>query len=379
MSHSELALTWDELLNRSRDNADLSERERRDAVQAFTELKDVFEDRFFTIQHPLFAFFFDRSAWRCEWAIWFANFLRTIKQHPDFLALIRDLRDPSKYSERMTILNIVELLLWARFSFSLDKAVTINCVEKKPDLFVQLDAGDPGFFIEVSSLSSSQKQREADDVFHAVTDVLFHYIHLLDYSGYMERSLDSSELGEVLQKVQAAAEKVVSDSGFETLDITEVIQLALAAKSEKEALKNWATAYGIEPCEFSGPPDNAQEIARIFRKLKEENKQVPPDRTNVVVIYSHLFSTPPRDLRSFEQFVDCLEDKLLNHSHIGYLVLLFNWIGGNNDGVLHCRDHINNRLAARPMPPLVEERFRNAFVRAGSSTFSQSPNHLQSP
>lgn len=65
-----LKLTWDDLRERARNHTDLSEDKKRDAVLAFDVLQGIFGTPFFDDkQHPLFWFFFDRSGWRCEWAM----------------------------------------------------------------------------------------------------------------------------------------------------------------------------------------------------------------------------------------------------------------------------------------------------------------------
>jgi hypothetical protein len=93
---SDLTLSWSDLRERACNHNELSADQRRDAVLAFETLEDIFGTRFFNNkQHPLFFFFFDRSGWRCEWAIWFASFLTSIDQHPDFQRLIQELKTPS--------------------------------------------------------------------------------------------------------------------------------------------------------------------------------------------------------------------------------------------------------------------------------------------
>jgi hypothetical protein len=388
MSHSELMLTWDQLRERSEVHTELTEAERCEAARAFTDLKRIFNDQFFDMRHPLFLFFFDRSGWRCEWATWFAGFLNSVSKHPDFPRLVRELQDPLLYGERMTVLYTVDILLSAGFSFSLDPEITVNGKPKKPDIFVQLNEQDRGFFIEVTSLSSSEKQREADAVFHTITNALLPFMAHLDYSGHLERILSPVHLQEILQKVQLAAKKAAGETGFETVEIEGVIRLALAAKSQRTLLDDWALARGLEPCSFLGPGADVSEISRISRTLKEEQIQLPADRANVVVIYSHFFTMPPRDEASFEQWVNRLEEEVFKYSHIGYLLLIFSWTGGNDSGVIQFRDHFcvnrrrfyfdceaimifKNRFVATPMPSAVEVRFRDAFVQAGAVPIKQ--------
>jgi len=360
---------------------ELTEAERREAAAAFADLKQIFSDQFFDIRHSLFPFFLDRSGWRCQWAIGFATLLKSISRHSDFSRLINDLREPSKFDERMEVLSIVDILLSAGFSFALDTQISINGRPKKPDIFVQLDQSDPGFYIEVTSLIPSEKEREANDVFHAITDALLPFICQLDYSGRLERILAPPHLQEILQTVQSAARKAANETGFESIEIKGVITLALAAKAQRDELDNWARKRGLEPRSFAGPSVDVSEIARISRTLKEEQVQVPPDRTNVVVIYSHFFAMPPADATSFEQYVHLLEEAVFKYSHIGYFNFDIQMARGKRQRCHSMsRSHLcqppaisfdsdatmlfKNRFADKPMPAMAEEKFRNAFIKS---------------
>jgi hypothetical protein len=378
----DLILTWEELRERARKHTDLSEDNRRDAVLAFDTLQGIFGTSFFDDKkHPLFWFFFDRSGWRCEWAIWFAKFLKSLDQHPDFADLIHDLKIAIFYGERMSILNIVEILLPLGFSFRLDSQIDVNGGPKMPDLFVKLDASDPGFFVEVTRLKRSQKQKEADDVFDALWGGLFMFCPLSGCSGRLERVLASAHLQEIKRQVETTVKGAQDKGGFETLEIAGVIQFGFATESHIEKLEKWATARGMKVGELSGPGANVDEFERISSKLKEKIKQVPSDRANVIVLYPHLFAMPPKETGEFAAFVHALEDLVYKHTHIGYLILIFSWTGGNDNAVIRYRDHIcvnrrwlyfncnsmmliKNRFASKPMLPSVEERFLRAFMQS---------------
>ena len=378
-----LTLTWDGLRERARNHNDLSDDNKREAVLAFDALQGIFGNSFFDDKkHPLFFFFFDRSGWRCEWAIWFARFLESLNQHADFSRLVHELKNPDLYHERMSILKIVEILLPVGFSFRLDSQININGVPKKPDLFVQLDSGDPGFFIEVTALGPSQKEREARVAFDELWGHSFMLYPLTNCAGRLQRVLAPLHLQEIKQQIQTLVKKAQSETGFETLEIPGTLQFAFATEAQDERLHKWAQARGMEAGQLSGPGVNVEEFDRISFKLEKELKQVPPDRANVVVLYSHLFTMPPRDTAAFSKFVHALEDVVYKHAHIGYLILIFSWTGGSDNAVIRYHDHIcvnrcqlyfncnsmmliKNRFTAKPMQPTVEEKFLKAFMQSG--------------
>lgn len=372
-------VSWDILHQRALVHEALTESERLAAADAVMELKSILGEQLFESKHSLVGFFINRAAGPLKWAIWFAKVLTAIRQHPDFDRLVADLRKPDKFGERMTILNISDILSAAGFTFTLDKEIQINGKPKKPDLLVQLNDADPGLFIEVTTLGASEKEREANDVFRAISDTLWRSFGLLHYSGRVERILSPRHLDEVLQKVQAMVIKAHNETGFETLKIDGVICLAVATAAKAAEMENWAKSQGLQPNQFCGPRVEVSEMDRLSFKLKTEQVQLPPDRTNVVVIYTHLFQHSPNTPESFGALANAIEDAVYRHSHIGYLVLVFSWIGVNSKESYRLRDHLcinrerfghmcqtfmlfKNRFAAKPMPSAIEEKFLEAFM-----------------
>lgn len=186
-SMNDLKVTWDDLRDRVRSHDDLSGDKKKKAIAAYDALENVFGESFFDRQHPLFWFFLDRSGWRHEWDIWFAEVLMSLKAHPDYEFLIQQLKTPGFFDERMTVLKIAELLSGAGFIFRFDSPVLISGVQKEPDLLVQLTPADAGFFLEVSRHYPSEKQIEADQAFEQLFIIHFHW-PLARCCDHLERS-----------------------------------------------------------------------------------------------------------------------------------------------------------------------------------------------
>jgi hypothetical protein len=376
-----LKLTWDDLRGRASEQTELSGDKRRDAVAAFDTLQRIFGNSFLQKDHSLFFHFFDRSPWRCEWAIWFAGFISSLEKHPDFSRLVHELKNPRFFGERMTILEIVEILLSVGFIFRLDSPININGVPKKPDILVQLEPADPGFFIEVTTLRPSQKQWEADKAFDELWGYRSMVFPLERCAGLLERTPTSFELQKIKQQVHATIWKAENETGFETLEVPGLIKFAYARDLNSQDLEQWATAHGLKAAQLSMAGPDVDEFNRIARKLREKIRQVPSDRANVIVIYPHLFAMPPRDSAEFSGFVNVLEATVRKHVHIGYVIIIFTWTGGNDNAVIRFGDHIcvnrrwlyfncnsmmliKNRNAAKLMSPATEERFLRAFIES---------------
>jgi len=299
-------LTWDDLRDRARNEKDLSADQRQDAVVAFNTLERIFGNALLDKNHSRFFFFFDRSAWRAEWAIWFAKFISSLEQHPDYSRLIHELKNPWFYGERMTILRVVEMLLAVGFMFRLDSPISINNVLRKPDILVQLDRLHPGFYIEVTTLGQSEKELEACRAFDELWGIRSMMFPVERCSGILERTPTSVELQEIKQQINATKWKAENETGFETLEVPGLIKFACAKESNDQRLELWATTNGMKVSQLAMAGTDVDEYIRIARKLREKMKQVPADRANVIVLYSHMFAKPPRDLATFAAYVNPL-------------------------------------------------------------------------
>jgi hypothetical protein len=122
----DIKLSWTDLRSRAQNHDELLDDTKRKAIAAYDKLENVFCESLFDRQHPLFWFFVDRSGWRHEWAIWFAELLASLKAHPDYEFLVQKLKKPDFFSERMTVLKIAELLSAAGFLLRFDTPVLIG-------------------------------------------------------------------------------------------------------------------------------------------------------------------------------------------------------------------------------------------------------------
>jgi hypothetical protein len=72
---------------------------------------------------------------------------------------------------------------------------------------------------------------------------------------------------------------------FQELIIPETIELCIASYDDHSRAKEWAVSRGLREADMvTGAPILSDEIARARAKLKTEAKQLPPDKTTVVII-----------------------------------------------------------------------------------------------
>ncbi|MDB6019623.1 MAG: hypothetical protein JWR19_4112 [Pedosphaera sp.] len=372
-------LDWDALCKQSEDQTDLSENERRAAIEAFANLKRIFAGKFFDINHPLYYFFINRAPWTKQWAVWFCKVLQSLEAHPDFQALIADLESPLRHGERMTVLSMVERLLRAGFTVRFDPAVPVKGIQKKPDLLVQLASNTPGFFIEISGLHPSSKQREAHDVarqfFNALTPDMFGGC----YSGRIERILAPMHLAEVLDDVRATVKSARENAIMQTLEVENVVHVAVGPASAENEIRVWAAQRGMKPNELTGPAYSVPELDRLAGKLRDKQEQLPSGMPNVIVLHPHIFSANPGTFEHFKEIVESFEEQVYRYPQVAFVALVFEGMMFNPNPLHKLRDHfcinrrrmdfvcdatilMKNRFANPPMAPDLEARFLDAFL-----------------
>jgi hypothetical protein len=313
-----------------------------------------------------------------DWTIDFSQFLRSLEQHPNFESIIKGLKNPGLYYERMTVLDFAKFLFQAGFEIRFDKGVDINGTSKKPDLFVQTLEKGSEFYVEISELFVSDKEREANDVFHKVIDLFMYYSPRLAYSGRLERILSPKHLEEIMTKIKDILDLASNKQTIQTLEIEGVIRFAAAPLNMEKSIQVWAEQFGMEAHQFSGPSHNTSEISRIAFKLEKEQKQLPASVPNVVIIHCPLLSMEPWTNSYFQSVANAVEEAVFKYPHIAYVGLISRWQGRNENNIYRWKEHLSlnrsqygflcdslillkNRFAEKPMPKAIEDKFLAAF------------------
>ena len=369
---------WDTLCQRARGRTDISESEKESAIIAFQSLKRIFGGQFFDPRHPLFADFMNQAPWVKKWAAWFAILLSKFESNPDFQQLIMDLKSADRYIERMQVLQVAARLATGGFDIQFDVPVAIQGIQKKPDLLVLLNA-NAYFFVEVSALSSSDKERSANDIARQFFDTI-DPLALECFSGRIEKLLSAYHLAEILREMKRVVESAKLEKTTKALEVDGVFCLAVGPPGSESEVAAWSRERGLKLNELVGPPFSVLEFDRLAHKLKVEQHQLPRSTANVVVLYARPFVSNPGDRAHFETVVHNFEEEVYKYPHIAFVCVVFEGMITNPSNIHSLRDHlcINRQqmifvcdttfvLKNKFASPLMDPATENAFIAALAS------------
>jgi len=66
-----------------------------------------------------------------------------------------------------------------------------------------------------------------------------------------------------------------------------IIDFIVAPRGLSDEVSNWRIAKGMVDCSWKGPPYDSDELGRIRKTFKDENRQLPKDSPGVVVLYKN--------------------------------------------------------------------------------------------
>lgn len=308
---------WDKLIQHCEVLEELTEVEKEKAKRAFLFLKRELGKDFLSVAfdtwHPLASHITNLAPWTRKWLTRFAEELKELKNHQNYISLLTRVKDKNKFAESISILEPAYKFAKTEFKIDFDPSVAVKSRRKIPDLKITNSETEEELFVEVSIQEESAIQREASTTLDEIHRPLLLSIPFMHYCGRVHKALSERHLKEVTGKVEQLVKKVKTENTFHELVEEDVIEMGLAPESDKEMLEKWATERGLKIGQFSGPPYNVDELLRTKGKIKEEQKQLPPNYPNVVIIENNILFFHMNDIR---KAIGELEEVLYRYPHL---------------------------------------------------------------
>jgi len=323
---------WEKLIQHSQTIDGLSPFEKEKVKRAFQFLRGELGEEFlkdaFGEEHPICNYIINLAPWTRKWIIWFAEALNELKNQENYSSLLNRIRDKTRFEEGVSILEIGFKFSKAGFRITIDPTIEISKVKKTPDLkLIDKNTGEE-LFVEISQMGTSEIEEQALQTMRAITNILWQSIPFTYYCGRIHKTLSKRHLDEVVKKVEETFEKVKRDGSFHELLIEDVIEIGIAPEKDKEVLEKWASDKGLHVGEFIGPSFDVNETLRTKRALREEQKQLPQEYPNIVVIKNNDLFFRTHDIR---KAIDELEEEVYEHPHLLFGIISEKHLGMTQD------------------------------------------------
>lgn len=157
--------------------------------------------------------------------------------------------------------------------------------QKQPDLRLDDPLTGETLFLEVSTQTAAQKEREVTDTNSAVFAAVFGPSYDLSFSGRWFQTPSQQVLGGILERINRGAARARNERTIVAVEEEGILEMALCHRDDKASLLDpWSAKRGLSGCGFVGPVMSSNDTVRIKRKIRNEQVQLPRDSANVIVI-----------------------------------------------------------------------------------------------
>ncbi len=308
---------------------ELTETEKERAKKALNLLRNIFGENLFKDveygAHPIVANILNYAPWTRRWLIWISDTIDSVNQCPNGNRIIERLRNKQTYNEALSVLEFAYKFLKNGFEVELYPAVPE--IKKEADLKIINPKTGEYLYVEMTSLGGSKQWKDATKTFNAVSDKILSLSHHDDpdliYSCKVRKYLTRRHLEEVLSKIENTARKA-RENGFAEYTEEGTIDLALATEDKRSMLNEWAKSRGID-ASIIGPSTNVDEIYRIARKIEEEQRQLPKESLNILIIQDN--ATLFLDEKNVRFIANELEEYVYAYDHLTFCLLFKSFTG----------------------------------------------------
>jgi len=302
--------------------------EKHQAKEALLYLQNVLGDDFlrrcstespFVARHPMLRWLANYAPSSRRSMTRFANQLRILKGSQNLGNVLGRLYDVTQFDHDALLIKaasrLVEVGLRARFEPTMD----VKNNQKQPDLKLEDPLTGETLFLEVTTQTTSQKEREVTDTNSEVFGAVFGPSYELCLSGRWHQTPSQQVLGEILEKIKRAGVNALGDRTLVEVEEEGILEMALCHRDDKESLLDpWSAKRGLSGCGFVGPVMISNDTVRIKRKIRNEQAQLPRDNANVIVIQA-----PDAFLRAggVRRVISEVEEGVLEYDHVHLVIV----------------------------------------------------------
>lgn len=281
---------WDIVANHFYGIIGISDKQKVLIKEAFLFLKEELGENYLKeidINHPMSFHLINYVISSRIWFVDLAANIKRLKPSLNYKALYKRLKDPKKFPEAFSVLEIAIKFLKTGFKIEFDPQVKVNGKPKEPDLKIINPLSDESFYCEVSVLNTSVVEHNAMNTELSLFNEII-FSSSLGFAGKVERILTEDEIKETSNKIIELRNKA-EKTGFGELVIKNIITLGLASEENTKKLMNWAEEHNCEVGNFEQPYYESNELQRMKTKINEKRKQLPFEKPNLIMIYDSDF------------------------------------------------------------------------------------------
>ena len=311
-------LSWEELSGETL--TDFSDYEHQLLHDAYRTLQPLLTEAALDPRHAFRRSLYNRAEWTRRRIIDVASMIAAMQDCENVDALTSKLKFAQSFGEALSLLKLGYEFRQSALTVGFEPELRSFGMDKKPDLHLTNDDRSIDAYVEEATCYLSIPMRYAINTSEAFFDAVLRHGSGLVHAGELFRPLSGRHLHEVLTKIAETAQKAEDLQQLQVFDEPGVSRVAFAPESARPELVAWAAAFGLVADSLKGTePKGNNEINRIKQKLREEREQLPPRRSNLVMLTSRHFWNDVND--SLPDALAELEEALFQYENVAILTV----------------------------------------------------------
>src|SRR5438874_250016 len=299
--------------------------EKHQAKEALLYLQTVLGDDFlrrcstetpFVARHPLLRWLATsspRSITR------FADHLRVLEGSQNLGNVLARLHDVTQFNHDALLIKSASKLVTDGLRAQFEPTIDVKNNQKQPDLRLEDPLTGETVFLEVTTQTAGQREREIAEINSAVFAEIFGPRYDMCVSGRWHKAPSHQALGDILERIQLGRVRALRERTIVAVEEEGILEMALCHRDDKATLLDpWSAERGLSGCGFVGPVMISNDTVRIKWKIRKEQAQLPRNNANVIVIQA-----PDAFLRAggMRRVINEVEEGVVEYDHIHLVIL----------------------------------------------------------
>lgn len=301
-----------------RENEHLSSSDKEKVLMGLAQVERIFGEDFLEIaiqkRHPILKYFFNNAPWTRFWLAEFGVMLSELEGCDGFERIHERLISEQNFPTALSELEIA-------FKFkNADFLVEFYPKHGRYECDLKVKKQNEEIYIEIANIGPSEEERKTWHTFHELSGTYI-FDHEVEVAGKVYKSLSSPRIAEIRRKISSCAKEAKKTKRCIVISQPGIVEIIICPRSLSDEVSKWLKQKGLSS-HFEGPSYQVDELRRVVKAFRDENRQLPKDKPGIVVLYhSRIFVKSNAD--SYRRLVYELEEEIYEHSNLTAGVLVF--------------------------------------------------------
>ena len=344
MTHMSISDNWETFSERALKCA-TSPLELEQGREALNFFREHFGEKFISGAidngHPFYHLFVYNPSFQLKWIQHWYQIISTFRNNQKFSTLLRELKDPKRFFERVFVLEIAFSFSKYDFDIIFDREFVKDGRRPRPDITLTDIQSGTEIVLELKGITDGEKVADADTCWEWFEAQCNQYFGFYIVTGALYKTATPEEKELIKGEIIRAGNEYSKRSGLVTIEIPGLIEVALRREpSEREdELYIWCQKRGFDPNSAYGPPYMVSEQHRVCGSIREKEQQLPTNRYGIIVLFSGPMSSMQRDVKSTKALINAVKSTLKAYPHIGMVSVNALFVQDEWRGIKKYEDH----------------------------------------